>query len=488
MTGSSDVPRRRAGTSALRRPVRPRGAGRRARRAHRRVREVPGTTRRSRPSCAGLLASYTGRPSPVTDAAPVRRARRRRAGAAQARGPQPHRLAQDQQRPRPGAADPRDGQDAGSSPRPAPASTASPPRRPPRCWASSASSTWARRTPGGRPSTSRGCGCSAPRSCRSTPAARPSRTPSTRRCATGSPTSTTPTTSSAPSPDRTRSRRWSATSSGSSATRRAQQVLDLTGAAARRGRRLRRRRLQRDGHLHRVPRRRRRAALRLRGRRRGRRQRPARGPIAGGSPGVLHGTRTYVLQDEMGQTVAVALDLRRASTTPASAPSTPTCTTPAGRPTPRSPTREAMDAFALLCRTEGIIPAIESAHALAGALRGRPRARRRTRRVLVNLSGRGDKDVDTAAEWFDVVSDEEIVASAAAVVERTRRTRPARAGEHSVSRLADVLARRAEGRAALVGYLPAGYPSVAGRHRRDRRDGPRRRATSSRSACPTPTR
>ncbi len=59
----------------------------------------------------------------------------------------------------------------------------------------------------------------------------------------------------------------------------------------------------------------------------------------------------------------------------------------------------AMEAFALLCRTEGIIPAIESAHALAGAIEvGRelgPEAL-----VLVNLSGRGDKDVDTAARWF----------------------------------------------------------------------------------------
>jgi tryptophan synthase beta chain len=60
-----------------------------------------------------------------------------------------------------------------------------------------------------------------------------------------------------------------------------------------------------------------------------------------------------------------------------------------------------MDAFALLCRTEGIIPAIESAHALSGALRlGRglgPDAL-----VLVNLSGRGDKDVATAARWFGI--------------------------------------------------------------------------------------
>jgi tryptophan synthase beta chain len=79
-----------------------------------------------------------------------------------------------------------------------------------------------------------------------------------------------------------------------------------------------------------------------------------------------------------------------------------------------------MDAFALLCRTEGIIPAIESTHALAGALRvgpdltgpaGEPPV------VLVNLSGRGDKDVDTAAAWFDVVPGADVVESARAVAD-----------------------------------------------------------------------
>jgi tryptophan synthase beta chain len=71
---------------------------------------------------------------------------------------------------------------------------------------------------------------------------------------------------------------------------------------------------------------------------------------------------------------------------------------------------EAMEAFRLLCRTEGIIPAIESAHALAGALRaGRELGPDGV--VLVNLSGRGDKDVDTAARWFGVVSEADIVES-----------------------------------------------------------------------------
>jgi tryptophan synthase beta chain len=61
-----------------------------------------------------------------------------------------------------------------------------------------------------------------------------------------------------------------------------------------------------------------------------------------------------------------------------------------------------MDAFGLLCRTEGIIPAIESAHAVAGALKlgvelGSGAI------ILVNLSGRGDKDVETAAKWFGLL-------------------------------------------------------------------------------------
>ncbi len=71
---------------------------------------------------------------------------------------------------------------------------------------------------------------------------------------------------------------------------------------------------------------------------------------------------------------------------------------------------QAMEAFRLLCRTEGIIPAIESAHALAGALDlGKELGPDAT--VLVSLSGRGDKDVDTAARWFGLVSDADLVAS-----------------------------------------------------------------------------
>jgi tryptophan synthase beta chain len=61
-----------------------------------------------------------------------------------------------------------------------------------------------------------------------------------------------------------------------------------------------------------------------------------------------------------------------------------------------------MAAFQLLCRTEGIIPAIESAHALAGAVR-LAKELGPDATILVNLSGRGDKDVETAGKWFGVL-------------------------------------------------------------------------------------
>ena len=122
--------------------------------------------------------------------------------------------------------------------------------------------------------------------------------------------------------------------------------------------------------------------------------------LTGGSPGILHGMRTYVLQDDEGQTrsthsISAGLDY------PGVGPEH-VWLMETGRASYRAVTdAEAMHAFDVLCRTEGIIPAIESAHALAGALDvGRelgPGAL-----IVVNLSGRGDKDVDTASKWFGV--------------------------------------------------------------------------------------
>ena len=123
-----------------------------------------------------------------------------------------------------------------------------------------------------------------------------------------------------------------------------------------------------------------------------------------GLPGVLHGAFTYVLQDEDGQTLeshSVSAGLDYPSVGPEHSFLRDT-----GRAEYRPITdSQAMDAFSLLSRTEGIIPAIESAHALAGALEiGRELGPEGV--VLVNLSGRGDKDVDIAAHWFGLLDDE----------------------------------------------------------------------------------
>jgi tryptophan synthase beta chain len=122
--------------------------------------------------------------------------------------------------------------------------------------------------------------------------------------------------------------------------------------------------------------------------------------LTGGSPGVLHGMRTFVLQDDEGQTrgthsISAGLDY------PGVGPEH-VWLMETGRASYRAVTdAEAMQAFEVLCRTEGIIPAIESAHALAGALQvGRELGPDGL--ILVNLSGRGDKDVDTASKWFGV--------------------------------------------------------------------------------------
>ncbi|MEQ6901707.1 tryptophan synthase subunit beta [Nocardioides sp. YIM 152588] len=121
--------------------------------------------------------------------------------------------------------------------------------------------------------------------------------------------------------------------------------------------------------------------------------------IHAGSVGVLHGARTYVLQDEDGQTIeshSISAGLDYPGVGPQHAQ-----LAKSGRATYLPVTdAEAMDAMSLLARTEGIIPAIESAHAVAGALRVAKDRPGQT--ILVNLSGRGDKDMGTALEYFDL--------------------------------------------------------------------------------------
>src|SRR5258708_2038436 len=118
---------------------------------------------------------------------------------------------------------------------------------------------------------------------------------------------------------------------------------------------------------------------------------------AGGALGVLHGTRTFVLQDEEGQistthSVSAGLDY------PAIGPEH-VWLHDARRVEYSSATdAEAIAAFHLLARTEGILPALESAHAIAEVVRLAPRLSRK-RIVLVNLSGRGDKDVESVIAY-----------------------------------------------------------------------------------------
>ena len=191
--------------------------------------------------------------------------------------------------------------------------------------------------------------------------------------------------------------------------------------------------------------------------------------FSGGRPGVLHGARTYVLQDEFGQTrpshsVSAGLDYPGVGPEHAYLHDI-------GRAT-YEPVEdaEAMDAFALLCRTEGIIPAIESAHALAGALR-LARELGPDAVILVSLSGRGDKDVETAARWLGVSRRD------------PRRAEPAPCTDVSRSRPGTSRAARRSRR-----LLPGRLPVRAGLRSTPCARWSRAASTSSRSGCRTPTR
>jgi tryptophan synthase beta chain len=122
-----------------------------------------------------------------------------------------------------------------------------------------------------------------------------------------------------------------------------------------------------------------------------------------GKPGVLHGARSYMLQDEDGQTmeshsISAGLDY------PGVGPEH-SWLKDLGRAEYRGISDdEAMQALRLLSQTEGIIPAIETAHALAGVLQlGKELAPGSS--ILINLSGRGDKDMETAARYFGLLGE-----------------------------------------------------------------------------------
>jgi tryptophan synthase beta chain len=126
--------------------------------------------------------------------------------------------------------------------------------------------------------------------------------------------------------------------------------------------------------------------------------------ITAGQIGVLHGARSYLLQDEDGQTIeshSISAGLDYPGVGPEHSWLAET-----GRASYRPISdADAMESFRLLARTEGIIPAIESAHAIAGTLEiAKELGPEAT--LLVCLSGRGDKDMDTAGEWFGLIDSE----------------------------------------------------------------------------------
>jgi tryptophan synthase beta chain len=118
--------------------------------------------------------------------------------------------------------------------------------------------------------------------------------------------------------------------------------------------------------------------------------------FSGGSPGVLQGTRSYILQDEHGQistTHSVSAGLDYSAIGPEHA-----YLHDIGRISySKASDEEALEAFQLLARLEGIIPALESAHAMAEVMKVAP-SMTSEQIIVVNLSGRGDKDVNTVAE------------------------------------------------------------------------------------------
>jgi tryptophan synthase beta chain len=119
--------------------------------------------------------------------------------------------------------------------------------------------------------------------------------------------------------------------------------------------------------------------------------------VAGGVPGVVHGMRSYLMQDEYGQ-VEEAMSISAGLDYPGVGPEHSYLASIGRAEYPSVTDAEVVEAFQLLSRTEGIIPALESAHAIAWLAREHRQLEGQT--VLVNLSGRGDKDV---AQMMDVL-------------------------------------------------------------------------------------
>jgi tryptophan synthase beta chain len=141
----------------------------------------------------------------------------------------------------------------------------------------------------------------------------------------------------------------------------------------------------------------------------------------GGSLGILHGTRTLVLQDQEGQ-VASTHSVSAGLDYPAVGPEHVWLHEQGRIEYTRASDAEAMEAFHRFARTEGILPALESSHALAEAIKRAPHLGKE-RIVLVNLSGRGDKDVESVLEWEALVH---AASRGPASIPTDRRASPAR--------------------------------------------------------------
>ena len=152
-------------------------------------------------------------------------------------------------------------------------------------------------------------------------------------------------------------------------------------------------------------------------------------PLCAGKPGVLHGNRTYLMEDSNGQIIethSISAGLDYPGVGPEHA-----WLKDIGRANYVAVTdKEAMQGFHALTRKEGIIPALESSHALAYAMKLAP-TMDKDQIIIVNLSGRGDKDINTIASG----------------------------GHHPMSRIAACFADlKAQGKTALIPYITAGDP------------------------------
>ena len=183
-----------------------------------------------------------------------------------------------------------------------------------------------------------------------------------------------------------------------------EQMLRARGPAARHAGRLHRRRLERDGPVPPVPRRpERRGSIGVEAGGHGIDDADEHAAsLTGGRPGVLHGNRTYLLQDDDGQiieahSISAGLDYPGVG---------PGARLAAGhrprRIRRRSPTTRRSRPSSSAAGTEGIIPALEPAHALAHVDRSSRRRCRRDHLLVMNMCGRGDKDIFTVAEHLGV--------------------------------------------------------------------------------------